>query len=137
MRKPKPDNKRSYILHMIDGSERRITIPSHWKLTFGNVLPYIPGSQHPSNNTISGFEYRVCLRIYDGAKENLRAVFKDVQWFHAEELLIETKDTKEVMSTEQRRLESGMMDVEIKANPLPIWRPLAKLKTEGEPYDPN
>lgn len=64
--------KRTYILNMKDGTKQKITVPQNWKLTFG---PLVPGSKDGSMNSRDA----LVLRIYEGNKDNQRAVFTGVE----------------------------------------------------------
>lgn len=65
-------DKRTYILNMRDGTKQKITVPQNWKLTFG---PLVPGSKDGSMNSRDA----LVLRIYEGNKDNQRAVFTGVE----------------------------------------------------------
>lgn len=78
--------KRTYVLNMTDGTKQKITVPADWKLTFG---PLVPGSKGESGH--NGREALV-LRIYEGNKDNQRAVFVGVQsWRDTQDLSIEVE----------------------------------------------
>lgn len=93
---PKP--KKIYNLKLVGGGERKITIPANWKLTFGNVLPFnkqkLGGTGGPYNPPGDGWESRVVLRVYEGSKDNLRAVWNDVVSFHCEDIYIHNETSK-------------------------------------------
>lgn len=88
------DQKRTYILNMRDGSKQKIKLPPNWKLTFG---PLVPGSK---DGSVNGREALV-LRIYEGNKDNQRAVFTGVEsWRDTQDLEIEVEQvqTKQQMA---------------------------------------
>lgn len=70
----------TYLLEMKDGSQKKITIPSDWVITFGAL---IPGS--PNNMGKMG------LRIRKGQKQ--MAVFQDVESFRDTSITIEERIT--------------------------------------------
>lgn len=82
----------TYIIEMRDGSRKKITVPSAWKVTFGL---FAPGSQ--------GNAGKSALRFYEGSKENQRAVFQDVEAFRDMSIQLEEEITKtqdEILSKE-------------------------------------
>lgn len=58
------------MMKMRNGSERKITIPDYWKVTFGPTIPFErkAGAHHGSETW--------ALRLYNGDK--LKAIFTDV-----------------------------------------------------------
>jgi len=60
-----------YLLEMADGTKKKVTVPSSWKVTFGPLIP--PGRGQPSHGEVS-------LRFYEG-KEKQRACFTGVKAF--------------------------------------------------------
>lgn len=91
--------KRTYILNMKDGTKTKITIPSNWKLTFG---PLVPGSKGETGH--NGTQALV-LRIYEGNKDNQRAVFTGVEsWRDTQDLAIEVE-------TVQRKQQMAQVDI--------------------------
>lgn len=82
------EDKRTYILNMKDGTKQKITVPSAWKLTFG---PLTPGSKEHSMNSSGA----LVLRIYEGNKDNQRAVFTGVEsWRDTQDLSIEVEQVQ-------------------------------------------
>lgn len=73
------DATKTLILDLKNGNTRKITVPSHWRVTFGNVIPY------QGNDARQG-EARIALRLYEGNKDNLRAVYTDVVSFQDESI---------------------------------------------------
>lgn len=81
-------DKRTYVLNMKDGTKQKVTIPGNWKLTFG---PLVPGSKDGNMNGAGA----LVLRIYEGSKENQRAVFTGVEsWRDTAELEIEVEQVQ-------------------------------------------
>lgn len=80
--------KRIYVLNMKDGTKQKITIPATWRLTFG---PLVPGSKDGNLNGAGA----LVLRIYEGSKENQRAVFTGVEsWRDTQDLAIEVEQVQ-------------------------------------------
>jgi hypothetical protein len=107
MKTEKKKGQKTYILELLNGDLRRITVPETWKLTFGPVVPY-SGKGGSSDG-------RVCLRFYEGSKENLRAVFTDVRAFRDESMEIRERRTEVKRQVVQRRDGGGMKNVEVEA----------------------
>lgn len=79
--KPKPKPKpisdvpmTTYAMRLRGGGERKVTVPTSWKVTFG---PTIPFTKH--GRMESGISEAWAVRFYDG--ERLRGIFTDVQSF--------------------------------------------------------
>lgn len=84
------NEKRTYILNMKDGTKQKISIPGNWKLTFG---PLVPGSKGDTGHNGVG---ALVLRVYEGNKDNQRAVFTGVEsWRDTQELDIEVEQVQE------------------------------------------
>lgn len=64
----------TYLLEMKDGSRKKLTVPSSWKLSFG---PLVPGSKDGNYNSSGA----LVLRIWEGSKDNQRAVITGVTAF--------------------------------------------------------
>ena len=106
----KKDNEyRTYVLTLKDGDIRKITIPSSWKITFGNVVPY-QGKDARHNN-----EQRIALRLYEGTKDNLRAVFTDVVSFRDISFPVLERRTTVQRQAAQKHTNHGMKDVVVEA----------------------
>jgi len=101
---------KTYILELKNGDTRKITVPAHWKLTYGNVVPYAGKDQMRG-----GGESRVALRLYDGTKENLRAVYTDVVSFRDVAIGTLEKRTQVQRKASQRATDKGMRDVIVEA----------------------
>jgi len=100
--------QKTYVLELKNGDTRKITVPAHWKLTYGNVVPYQGKNSHPS-------EARVALRLYDGTKENLRAVYTDVVSFRDASIGTLEKRTSVQRKAHQKATDKGMRDVIVEA----------------------
>lgn len=105
---PPPPKMRSFILALQDGKVRRIKIPATWKLTFGSLVPYVQKA-----NAAPYGNHTPALRIYEGNKENLRAVMTDVSAFWDESVIIQNGERKTVYQTAKVPTKKGMVDVEI------------------------
>lgn len=88
------ETKRTYILNMKDGTKQKIKLPPNWRLTFGPLVPGAKDSAHNSRDAL-------VLRIYEGNKDNQRAVFTGVEsWRDTQDLEIEVEQvqTKQQMA---------------------------------------
>lgn len=99
---------KTYILELKNGDTRKITVPAHYKLTFGNVIPY------EKNGARQG-EARIALRLYDGSKENLRAVYTDVVSFRDAAIATLEKRTQVQRKASQKQTDKGLRDVIVEA----------------------
>lgn len=102
--------KRTYILNMKDGTKTKISVPSKWKLTFG---PLVPGSKDYNQNSSSA----LVLRIYEGNKDNQRAVFTGVEsWRDTADLTIEVQQIETRQQTIQVEVPGeGARDMAVEA----------------------
>lgn len=88
MTKSKPEGEmKTYILNMRDGSRQKLTIPAHWTLTFGSLLPF---NKNSPNVPTEGA--KPALRIYEG--EAQRAVFTGVDSFRDSSIDIQVEVTR-------------------------------------------
>ena len=99
---------KTYILELKNGDTRKITVPAHWKLTYGNVVPY------QGKDARQG-EARIALRLYDGSKDNLRAVYTDVVSFRDSSIGTMEKRTQVQRKASQRQTDKGLRDVIVEA----------------------
>lgn len=99
---------KTYVLDLKNGDTRKITVPAHWKLTYGNVVPYQGKNAHTG-------EARIALRLYDGGKENLRAVYTDVVSFRDADIGTLEKRTQVQRKASQKQTDKGMRDVIVEA----------------------
>lgn len=102
--------KKTYILELTNGNTRRITIPANWKMTFGSTVPHVPRS-----GNYGGAEGGVALRLYEGTKENLRAVMRDVMSIRDADIEIMEKRTSVKRQAAQKQTPQGMKDVVVEA----------------------
>src|SRR5690349_1767028 len=103
----KKTGMKTYILELIGGNLRRITVPDTWKLTFGPTVPYSGKGSSVSD--------KVCLRFYEGSKDNLRAVFTDVRAFRDADMEIMERRTEVKRQVVQKASAGGMKNVEVEA----------------------
>jgi hypothetical protein len=76
------DGKKTYQIEFKNGTEKRITVPEDWKVTFG---PCVAGG-----NGNGRMEMPLALRFYE-SKENQRAIFTDVRSFRDMDIEITEK----------------------------------------------
>lgn len=95
---------RTYLLELKNGEQRKMTFPAHWKLTFGNVLPYQGKDNRPQ-------EYRIALRVYGDSKEDLRAVLMDVVAFRDASIAVQERRTSIQRKGAKVQTEHGSKDV--------------------------
>lgn len=108
MKKPKQVGTRDYILTLKDGNTRRITVPSNWKMTYGSVAPW-------ANTQGGGVPKVYALRLYEGSKENLRAVMTDVVAIRDASIPVLEKRTSVQRKAAQKHTVQGARDVIIEA----------------------
>ena len=87
------DKKTTYLILHEDGTKRKVTVPSTWKVTFG---PIARTSSAPRPN---GYQQKmpIALRFYE-AETKQRAVFTDVVSFRDMSIIIE----EEVVDVQQK-----------------------------------
>ena len=105
----KSNESKTYILGLKDGNVRKVTIPSHWKMTFGSLLPF-------SSEQRRGADGGVALRFYEGNKENLRAVMTDVVSIRDASISMIEKRTSVQRKTAQKETPKGMKDLRYVGN---------------------
>lgn len=90
-----------YVLELKSGSQRKLTVPSTWKVTFGPTTPY------ERKDGMSGRhgEGTWALRLYDGDK--LRAIFTDVRAFRDMAIEISEKRTRTKRQTIHKASKHG------------------------------
>jgi hypothetical protein len=98
---------RTFVLTLKNGNTRKITIPTTWKMTFGSIVPYSKGN--------TGDHHGVALRLYEGTKENLRAVMADVVAVRDASISIVEKRTSVQRKATQKATPKGMKDVVVEA----------------------
>lgn len=107
MAKTKQSSDKTYILTLRGGNIRRVTVPSTWKMTFGQLVPY--------NRERGSGGGGVALRFYEGSKENLRAVMCDVEAIRDASMQIMEKRTTVQRKAAQKASHQGMKDVVVEA----------------------
>lgn len=80
------EEMKTYIVKHEDGTERKITVPESWKVTFG---PAVKGNH---GNKYEKFKMPMCLRFYESDTKQ-RAIFTDVVSFRDSSISIEEKKT--------------------------------------------
>ena len=103
-----PDETRDYILNCKHGKTKKVTVPAHWKVTFG---PMVPGSK---------YEQTPCLRFYESANLQ-RAIFTDVESFRDASIPIVERVTKKQTKTHTQKTPEGDRDVVVEAR-MTEWR---------------
>jgi len=83
----------TYLITHEDGTERRITVPSNWKVTFG---PAAKGMN--TKNVGSGYKVPLALRFYENDTKQ-RAIFTDVVSFRDLSIKVQVKKR----STQEKR----------------------------------
>lgn len=68
------EETRVYVCKLADGTYRKIVVPASWKVSFGPVM--LPTSGH------NGHSYGVAMRLWEGNKDNQRALYSDVVSFY-------------------------------------------------------
>jgi hypothetical protein len=116
--------KKTYVLELKNGNIRKVTVPSHWKLTFGQIVPH-------SGDRGNTHHMGIALRFYEGTKENLRAVMTDVVAIRDESIEILERRTKVQRKVEHREGKNGMRGVEIEAR-VSEWINPDKEEDDGE-----
>ena len=106
--KAKPGETKTFILELKNGNVRKITIPATWKMTFGQLVPHTLRDTH-------GATSQVALRLYEGSKENLRAVMTDVVAIRDDSMVISEKRTTVQRKAAQKQTSQGMKDVVVEA----------------------
>lgn len=93
-------NMTTYLLEFTNGTQKKVTIPSDWKVTFG---PLVPGG-----NAQGGLNGRgaLSLRIYENS-DRQRAVFTDVSSFRDISIELEERIAKHQREVFQKKDEAG------------------------------
>lgn len=105
----KSDAMKTLILETASEGMKRVTIPAHWRVTFGNTLPYNP------KHGFAGGSSNISLRLYDGTTQT--AVFSDVVSFRDASIKIEERITKvkRMQTTKHGRTGDKAVEVEGRA----------------------
>lgn len=99
--------KTTYLLELENGGRRKIVIPSSWKVTYG---PLVPGSK---DGNLQG-RGALCLRIWEGSKDNQRAVITGVVGFRDLSLPVQDEITTSHEEVVSKQTEQGMRDVVVR-----------------------
>ena len=92
------DEETTYLIIHEDGTERKITVPSDWKVTFGPAAKGMNAGKNPS------YKVPLCLRFYENETRQ-RAIFTDVVSFRDLSIKTEIK----VVTTQEK---AGYMECE-------------------------
>lgn len=109
--KKQTDPKKVFILTLKNGNVRKITIPATWKLTFGSLVPYSTDRNGRRDDNSGG----AALRLYEGTKDNLRAVMTDVISIRDASIEMMERRTSTQRKTAQKQTPQGMKDVMVEA----------------------
>lgn len=98
-------DKKTFILYLNNGKEKRIAVPVEAKITFG---PGIPGPRTINQGSFQSNDREYCVRIYVGDKESgLIAVFAGVREFRALDIPCDELVIREAGETMWKSDESG------------------------------
>lgn len=111
MTKAKEEANKVFILTLKNGNVRKITIPASWKMTFGSLVPYSSDRQGRRDENSGG----AALRLYEGSKENLRAVMTDVISIRDASIEMMERRTSVQRKVAQKSTPHGMKDVMVEA----------------------
>lgn len=100
--KESDEKRRTLLVSTAKDGQFKIEIPDGAKLTFGPAIPFGKGERYSG---VSVSEY--ALRIYQGSKENLIAVFTGVREFRDIDMPISKKVTSEAGKTLWKSDEGG------------------------------
>lgn len=103
--------KKVFVLTLKNGNVRKITIPASWKMTFGSLVPYSNNRDGHRDPNSGG----AALRLYEGNKENLRAVMTDVVSIRDASIEMMEKRTSTQRKAAQKQTPHGMKDVVVEA----------------------
>lgn len=99
---PKSSSTKTYVLELKNGSQRKLTVPADWRVTFGPTVPFERKSGGGFGNGGDGIW---ALRLYE-AKDKLRAIFTDVRAFRDTDIKLMEKRTRvkrQVLEKESRK----------------------------------
>lgn len=128
MVKRAPQEDKTYILTLASGDTRKITIPSTWKMTFGQLVPY-------DGRRDRGGQLPVALRFYEGSKDNLRAVMTDVVAFRDASIQVMEKRTSVKRQIVQKATAQGNKNVEVEARMTEWVNPDAEADDQEAPNE--
>lgn len=107
-RKKDIEETKEYILELDNGSQRKLTIPADWKVTFGPINPGSKGHQP------------LAVRFYE-SKDKQRAIFTDVKSFRDASIPIEEKITRVKRQNITKKTPEGERIVVVEAK-ITEWR---------------
>lgn len=81
----------TYLLEMKNGSQKKVTVPAHWKVTFGPLVPGSKGFEHNGESSL-------CMRFYSKANQQ-HAVFTGVKSFRDLSIKLEVEVTRTQQET--------------------------------------
>lgn len=108
----------TYSMQIKGGGERRVTVPTGWKVTFGPTTPYDKKIGHGGDGSWA-------VRLYEGDK--LRGIFTDVRNFQDMSIQIQEKRIRSKRQVVQRGTKHGLRDTIVEA----------KMETWVNPYEPD
>lgn len=91
--------KKTYLLETRGGSQRKLTVPAAWKVTFGPTTPY------EKKDGYHGKDHVWALRLYEGTK--LRGIFTDVKSFRDMDIAIIEKRIRTKRQVMEKASKSG------------------------------
>lgn len=115
----------TYLLTMKDGSEKKVTVPAAWKVTFGALYP-----GREANHSKTG------LRFYSSGNKQ-HAVFTDVESFRDTGIAIEEKRTKTQQETFYKDTPEGKKSYIVEGKVSEWVNPDAPQKTTEMPKLPR
>ena len=86
------DNLRTYLIVHEDGTRRKITIPSTWRVTFG---PAARGGNMPKRPGGPSYKMPMALRFYENDTQQ-RAIFTDVVSFRDMSIPIQEEGSEQM-----------------------------------------
>lgn len=115
------EGTKTLLCKLKDGTQRKLTIPKEYKVTFGTL---IPGGKNPVDP-----ERGLALRIYSGSgKDQQHAVFTDVVSF---------RDTSLGILEEKIEVQEKMAYVEVEGEGRQAMNVEAKVRSWHNPDEPN
>lgn len=118
---------KTYLLTLKDcNAIRKVTVPAHWKMTFGMTAPYSAKG--------GGYNYGLALRFYEGSEKNLRAVFTDVVAVRDDSIQILERRTETQRQVVQKHTKQGAKDVVVEARVTEWVNPDDDEDAESNPF---
>jgi len=94
--------KRTYLLELKNGGQRKLTVPAGWKVTFGPTVPF----ERKGSAGYRGDEGTWALRLYEKG-DRLRAIFTDVRSFRDLSISVEEKRIRTKRQTIEKASSKG------------------------------